>query len=107
MVIRTWRGQSQKEKAPEYFKHVTETVFPSLKTINGFKGAHVLKRNIDDKVEFLVVTLWESIEAIREFAGEDVETAVVEPAASAVLIEFDDYVKHYEHVYDHNKGGNL
>lgn len=96
MVVRIWRGQATKENAPRYYRHVTGKVFPELKAIAGHKGAYLLQRETDAGVEFLAVTLWESLEVVRAFAGPDAEVAVVEPAAQAVLADFDDFARHYE-----------
>src|SRR5690349_7206418 len=97
MIARIWRGiASGTRNADAYERHVTKTVLPSLSSIPGHRGARVLRRPDGARVEFLVVTFWDSIDAIRRFAGERAETAVVEPEARAVLAEFDDFVRHYE-----------
>jgi heme-degrading monooxygenase HmoA len=93
MIARLWRGSaSDAAKADAYRRHVTTQVLPSLSAIEGYRGARVLRRG----EEFLVITFWESMDAIRGFAGEDPERAVVEPEARAVLAQFDDFVRHYE-----------
>ena len=93
MIARLWRGRASTPRdADAYQRHVTTRVVPELKGIPGHRGAQVLRR----EEEFLVITFWESIDAIRRFAGEDPERAVVEPEARAVLAEFDDRVRHYE-----------
>ena len=99
MIVRIWRGQATIENADVYLRHVTETVFPSLAGIRGHRGAYLLQREAAGRVEFLAVTLWESLEAVRAFAGDDVECAVVEPKARAVLAEFDSFVRHYDVVH--------
>ena len=105
MIVRIWRGQSTIEHADAYFRHVTEKVFPSLAGIPGHRGAYLLRRETAGQIEFLALTLWESMQAIQEFAGEDVETAVVEPEARAVLAEFDSFVRHYDLVHDSVREG--
>jgi heme-degrading monooxygenase HmoA len=93
MIARLWRGRAKSAKdADTYQRHVTTKVLPELKGIAGHRSAQVLRRG----EEFLVITFWESMDAIRRFAGEDPERAVVEPEARAVLAEFDDLVQHYE-----------
>ena len=99
MVVRIWRGQATMENAPKYYRHVTGKVFPELKAITGHVGAYLLQRETDAGVEFLAVTVWESPDAIRAFAGADAEVAVVEPAAQAVLADFDDFARHYKLTY--------
>ena len=93
MIARLWRGVAGSAAgADAYQRHVTGSVFPELKKIRGHKGAQVLRR----RQEFLVITFWESMDAIRRFAGADPEQAVVEPEARAVLTEYDQRVSHYE-----------
>jgi heme-degrading monooxygenase HmoA len=96
MIARTWRGEATSNNADEYLRHFKENVLPQLKEIRGHRGAYLLRRELDGQVEFLVMTLWESMAAIREFAGDDPAKAVVEPEARAVLAHFDLTVKHYE-----------
>jgi len=99
MIDRIWRGRATIENAPKYQKHVTETVFSELTKIPGFQGASLLKREVEGSIDFLAVTTWESLAAIRGFTGDNIETAIVEPAARAVLSEFDEFAAHYEVVY--------
>ena len=96
MIARIWRGQASALSAPHYREHATQRVFPQLALLPGHRGAYLLTRETKDGVEFLAVTLWDSIESIKRFAGEDPETAVVEPDARAVLSSFDSFVRHYE-----------
>jgi heme-degrading monooxygenase HmoA len=96
MIVRIWRGQATNADADAYFRHVTGTVFPSLKRLAGHRGASLLRRQVDDQTEFLALTLWESLDSIRAFAGDDITTAIVEPEARAVLADFDDFAHHYE-----------
>ena len=99
MIARIWRGSAKGGNAEAYRRHVTETVFPALPTIAGHRGAYLLRRESAEGTEFLAVTLWESLAAIRAFAGEDAERAVVEPAARAVLADFDEFARHYEVIH--------
>ncbi len=96
MIARLWRGQAETAKADGYARHATETVFPGLKDLAGHRGAWLLRREVGDRTEFLAVTLWESRQSIEAFTGQDIEQAVVEPAARAVLTAFDDIATHYE-----------
>ena len=93
MIARLWRGLAGTPAgADAYQQHVTRKVLPALRGIEGHRGARVLRRD----QEFIVVTFWESMDAIRKFAGADPEQAVVEPEARAVLTEYDQRVRHYE-----------
>jgi heme-degrading monooxygenase HmoA len=97
MIARIWRGIADSPvDADAYERHVTEKVLPSLAAIRGHRGARVLRRSERTRTEFLLITFWDSMEPIREFAGEAVDSAVVEPEARAVLAEYDDFVRHYE-----------
>jgi uncharacterized protein len=95
-ILRMWKARSTIEKAPEYVEHATSKVFPSLNAIEGYRGAYLLRRTVEGGVDLVVLTLWESMAAVRKFAGETPEDAVVEPAARAVLTSFDDAVTHFE-----------
>ncbi|MGA2487793.1 MAG: antibiotic biosynthesis monooxygenase [Roseiarcus sp.] len=100
MVVREWRGRAEPERADAYPKHFRESVVPGLRGLAGFVGAQLCCRQIDGKLEFLVLTRWRSLEAIRAFAGPSPERAVVEPGAVAALIDFDATVRHYEVIED-------
>jgi heme-degrading monooxygenase HmoA len=96
MIIREWRGRAAKSNANAYPKHFRTIVIAELRQVPGFLGGHLSQRSVNDKIEYLVLTRWESMDAIRGFAGSDVDRAVVEPGAVATLIDFDDHVQHYE-----------
>lgn len=100
MIIREWRGRAATANAGDYPAHFRGTVLPELREIAGFRGAQLSQRRIADRIEFLVLTRWHSLDAIRAFAGEDLERAVVEPGAVAALIEFDADVRHYDVLED-------
>jgi heme-degrading monooxygenase HmoA len=89
MVIREWRGRASRSRAEAYPRHFRYKVVPELRRVPGFVGAHLSQRRFDDKVEFLVLTRWRSMDSIQAFAGPNIEKAVVEPGAVAALIEFD------------------
>jgi heme-degrading monooxygenase HmoA len=94
-----WRAQATLEKADAYFQHATTKVFPAVRTIEGHQGAYLLRQTVGDTVEIVVFTLWESMDAVQKFAGPEPNRAVVEPAAEAVLTSFDDFVNHFDVVY--------
>ena len=97
MIARLWRGvAADAASADAYQRHVTTSVLPELRRIAGHRGAKVLRRTEGNGTEFLVLTFWDSMDAIRRFAGADPERAVVEPEAQAVLSDYDDFVRHYE-----------
>ena len=96
MIARMWRGSAIRERADNYVKHLQQSVVPELRQIDGFRGIYLLRRDSSDDVEFMVLTLWESMEAIRKFAGENPEVAVVAPTARVLFREYDVKVKHFE-----------
>jgi len=99
MIVRMWSGRATAANADAYERFVTSQVFAALPRIDGHRGACLLKRPLEDDVEFIAVTLWESLDAIRAFAGDAIDRAVVEPEARAVLASFDDTVRHFELAY--------
>ena len=96
MITRMWRGLAKPETADQYVRHLETAIFPELASIDGYRGAELLRRDVEAGVEFVVLTRWESLTAIREFAGEAIDTAAVPPEAQALLAEWDTSVKHYE-----------
>jgi heme-degrading monooxygenase HmoA len=96
MIIREWRGRTSETRCDEYREHFRRTVIPALRDVPGFLGAYLSWRPAGDLIEFLVLTRWTSMGAIREFAGADPDKAAVEPGAIAALTEYDRQVRHYE-----------
>ena len=100
MIARIWRGRAAAEKANDYRRHFTMHVVPHLKALAGHRGAYLLRREDNGEVEFLAVTLWDSIESVRAFSGQDPDVAIVEPEGRAALSSFDDFARHYDIAYD-------
>jgi heme-degrading monooxygenase HmoA len=96
MIVRLWKGRARPASADAYQRHVATTVFPKLKGLDGYVRGRVLRREVEGHVEFLVMTEWASLRAIEAFAGDTPDRAVVEPAARAVLADFDAHVEHFE-----------
>lgn len=96
MIARAWRGYAAVTEGEAYPKHLLQSVRPKLEQLPGFRGLYLLRHRGIEEIEFLVLTLWESMEAIRTFAGDQPERAVVEPEARAALVRFDSMVAHYE-----------
>ncbi len=96
MIIREWRGRASLAEAEAYRADFRAKVVPELVNLPGFVGAHLSRRPLGDRIEFLVLTRWKSMDAIRDFAGSEIDKAVVEPGAAAALIDFDAKVQHYE-----------
>jgi heme-degrading monooxygenase HmoA len=81
---------------PKYLDHFDENVLPELRRVSGYLGATVSLCRLESEIEILVETTWRSIEAIRDFAGPDLEAAVVADHPAALLTDFDRRVRHYE-----------
>lgn len=100
MIARTWRGQASAAKADDYQRHFTTAVLPNLKSIAGHCGAWLLRREVGGgaagEVEFVAVTLWDSIKTIKAFSGADPEAAHIEPEGRAALSAFDEFARNYE-----------
>lgn len=96
MIIREWRGRADPARSSAYPNHFRTNVLPELKQIPGFIGADLSQRRLGDTIEFLVLTRWQSTDAIRAFAGGGADRAVVEPEAIAALVDYDRSVQHYE-----------
>jgi heme-degrading monooxygenase HmoA len=96
MIARIWRGVVRQEDAEAYAEYVDETGFAAYAATPGNRGAWMLCHDEGGRTEFLTFSLWESVEAIRGFAGDDIETAVYYPDDDRYLLERDPTVKHYE-----------
>ena len=96
MILRIWRAYADASSADHYPRHLLDRVRPELERLAGFRGLFLVTRHHGDEVEYVVQTLWDSMDAIRTFAGPNPERAVVEPAAAALLLRFDTTVDHYE-----------
>jgi heme-degrading monooxygenase HmoA len=100
MIARTWRGATQAQDAEIYLDYLHQTGLAEYRKVAGNRGVLALRRMADGKALFLLISLWESEEAIRRFAGEDVSRAVFYPEDEHFLVERDDHVDHYEVVFD-------
>jgi len=96
VILREWRGRASQAAAERYPAHFREHVLPALKRIDGFIGATLYRRPLGEEIEYLVLSRWQSLEAIKAFAGSDYARAVVEPEAVAALVSYDATVQHYD-----------
>ena len=95
MIARIWHGWATPENADAYEALLRADVLPGIERIDGYRGAYVLRTG-DAEVEFVTVTLWDTFDAIRAFAGDDYARAVVPPEARRLLERFDERSLHYE-----------
>ena len=96
MIARFWHGITPLTKADDYAEYVKKTGIRDLQATPGNKGAFLFRRQVDDQCEFLVISAWESMAAIRRFSGDDVEKARYYPEDSDYLLELEPHVTHYE-----------
>lgn len=98
MVVRIWHGWTTPANADVYERMLKEEIFVGIRGrgIRGFRGIELLRRDVGPEVEFVTIMDFDSIDAVREFAGEDYEACVVPPKARAVLARFDTRSQHYE-----------
>jgi antibiotic biosynthesis monooxygenase (ABM) superfamily enzyme len=96
MITRLWRGWTVPENAQAYADFLLDSLFPSMREIDGFLDADVLQRRDGDEVAFVTLTRFDSLDAIRAFAGDDYELPVLEPEALALLSRYDERAAHFE-----------
>lgn len=106
MILRSWRGSTTADDAERYVEYLRETGVSACRATPGNRGVYVLCRIRDGhhgergRAEFLVLSLWDSMDAVRAFAGDDPERAVFYPDDDAFLVERDLHVDHYEVVVE-------
>jgi heme-degrading monooxygenase HmoA len=96
MIARIWQGAVHRDDADVYADYVRDTGFTAYGETPGNQGAWLLRRDDGDRTEFLTLSMWESVEAIRAFAGEDIDAAVLYPEDERYLIDGKSAVTHYE-----------
>jgi hypothetical protein len=102
MIVRTWSATADAAGAGDYSRYFDGTLLAELRRLPGFNGACLLRRDLGDDgtVELTAHTFWESPEAIRSFAGDDITVSLVEPEAQAMLLDFDRTATHRSVVVD-------
>ena len=96
MIARIWRGVTRAEDAEENEAYIEATGFAAYKRAEGNRGAWILKRIDGERAEFMTLSFWNSLEAVEQFAGHDINRAVYYPEDDRYLIERDATVSHYE-----------
>src|SRR5919108_4252112 len=99
MIARTWAGAVRAADADAYLDYLHATGLADYRATPGNRGLLALRRVNGDRAEFLLLTLWDSEEAIRRFAGDDIERAVFYPEDERFLVARDERVRHYEVVF--------
>jgi mannose-6-phosphate isomerase-like protein (cupin superfamily) len=96
MITRMWRGWTTQAAADDYERFLLDELFPSIRRIHGFRGADVLRRPDGDEVAFVTLVRFEAPGDVKDFAGDDWETPVIEPRAAELLTRWDERASHYE-----------
>jgi len=96
MIARMWHGRVPSAKAAAYRKFVTARAIPDYRSVPGNLSVHILERADGDTTHFVTLTFWENLDAVRGFAGEDVDAAKYYPEDKEYLLEFEARVIHYE-----------
>ena len=95
MISRHWIGIVKSERVEDYISHLNGTVIPNLSKTSGVQNCYYLKREVKEGMEFLIVTEWDTVDAIIKFAGKDYEKAVIDPYAKSLMVSYDKKVRHY------------
>jgi heme-degrading monooxygenase HmoA len=96
MIARIWRGAVRAEDADEYVAYIDDTGMTEYKGTPGNCGAWMLRRDVGELTEVITFSLWESLDAVKAFAGDDYETAVFYPEDDRFLVERDKTCRHYD-----------
>jgi len=96
MIVRIWHGYTGQENADAYEHLLMSKILPGIHRVTGYQGSYLLRKAAGDEVEFITLTFWDSMDSVREFAGDDQSHAVVPEAARRLLARFDQRSEHYE-----------
>lgn len=96
MIARHWRGWTEPRNADAYEALLKNKVLPGLRSVEGYRGGYVLRRDGADEVEFVVINLFDSMDSVQRFAGPDYTVPVFEPEARALLGRIETMATHYE-----------
>ncbi len=103
MIVRVWSGRTSEAKADKYGRFLKEMAYPDYGHVEGNRGWLLLRRPREDAVEFTFVSLWESMDALRSYAGNAVERPKYYPEDRAALLDLPEHADHYELVDMHMK----
>jgi heme-degrading monooxygenase HmoA len=100
MIARFWTAKIAQAHAHIYADHLKSQVLTTLRKVDGYIGTKLLERDTSDGVEIVVITLWQSLDSIRKFAGSDLEKAVVSEDVVSLFLQYDRRVRHYKVVVE-------
>jgi heme-degrading monooxygenase HmoA len=96
VIARVWRGWTHAAEGDEYGRYLEETGMPTARSTPGNRGAYVLSRRVGDRTEFMTILLWDSLDAVKAFAGEDETQARFFPEDDRFLVERELEVRHFD-----------
>jgi heme-degrading monooxygenase HmoA len=96
MIVRMWHGRVPTTRARAYREFLIQRAIPDYRSVPGNLSVRILERSEPDATHFMTLTTWESLDAIRAFAGDDLERAKYYPEDASFLLEFEPRVVHYE-----------
>jgi heme-degrading monooxygenase HmoA len=98
MIFRIWHGWTTLQNADTYENLLKKEIFPAIasKNVSGYRGIQLLRRQLNDEVEFITIMQFDSLKAVKQFAGEDYEKSYVPDNARKVLSKHDERSQHYE-----------
>ena len=96
MIARIWKGAVRRQDGDDYARYMRETGLAAYARTPGNQGVWMLRRDVGERTEFVMFTLWDSLEAVKAFAGENYETAVFYPEDDRFLVERDLHTTHYD-----------
>ena len=102
MIARMWRGATRRADAAAYARYVADTGMTAYRATPGNRGAHLLQREVGELTEIITLSFWDSLDAIKGFAGEDIERAVFYPEDDRYLVERDLRVTHFQVIDAHS-----
>jgi heme-degrading monooxygenase HmoA len=95
MIARTWRGWTRRDDADAYVEYLERTGMKEYRATPGNRGAWIMRRDDGDRTEFVTLTFWDSLDAVKGFAGEEVERAVFYPEDDRFLVDREVTVRHW------------
>lgn len=104
MIARIWRGRTLLSQSEEYFQYLSQTGLPDYRKTEGNLGVLILRRESGEEAEFLLISFWDSFDAIRRFAGDEIERPVYYPEDTRFLLELEPRVTHHEVLAEPPKG---
>ena len=96
MIGRIWHGWAAREDADAYQTMLNSDVLPGIHRIKGYRGAYVMRRTVGDEVEFMTMTIFENLDAVKQFAGNDYTKAVIHGPAKKLLRRYDEKSTHFD-----------